>query len=101
MARSLTLLTLEPIVEVVLGALGLVKVGVDGEVVVGVVCACGGEVAEGESLSWFDRMITLVSRQLNSSNKSRARFPTRLFLLTAAQDEVPVPVYLVVSMSRR
>ena len=73
----------------------------DVEVVVGGVCACGGEVVDVDRWVWFDKMITLVSRQLNSSNKSRARFPTRLFLLTAAQDEVPVPVYLVVSMSRR
>lgn len=78
MARSLTLLTLEPIVEVVLGALGLMEIGVDVEVVVGVVCAYGGEVVEGEEWVWSDRMITLVSRQFNSSNKSRVRIRARL-----------------------
>ena len=79
MARSLTLLTLEPIVEVVEGALGLVKVGVDVEVVVAGVCACGGEVVdvEGEGWVWFDKMITLESRQLNSIHQSRVRIRAR------------------------
>ena len=46
----------------------------------GEVCACGGEVVDVEVEVWVssDRMITLVSRQLKSSNKSRVRIRARL-----------------------
>ena len=46
--------------------------------VVGGVCACGGEVVDVDRWVWFDKMITLVSHQLNSSNKSRVRIRARL-----------------------